>query len=265
MLLEFVKDRADAPQITIYGTDINEQSLAKARSGIYSEYALKDVSEERITRFFTPVEAGFKVSKRVRELCVFAAHDVTRDPPYSRIDLLTCCNVMIYFDSELQKKAVASLQYALAPGGFLMLGSSENLRAEGDHLKPVSAKPLIYRKLEGVRTRVAIDFASRKRRQENTARAQSARLRSDAVENAGETEDDSFLSSQLAPAGVLINARMEITKIRGDVSEFLALEPGNVSFDVFNLLRHHELLPILRGAVRTALEDRGIARRDGIV
>src|SRR5688500_20181221 len=91
---------------------------------------------------------GYKIAKELRDLCVFAEHDVTRDPPYSRIDLLTCCNVLIYFDPELQKKAIALLRYALAPGGFLMLGSAENLRNATAHLTTVSSKPLIYRKHE---------------------------------------------------------------------------------------------------------------------
>ena len=127
-LLEFLDGRQDMPRIAIYGTDINEQSLTKARAASYPQLALDGVTPERLSRFFTPVPGGYKIAKELRELCVFAAHDVTRDPPYSRIDLVTCCNVLIYFDPELQKKAIALLQYALAPGGFLMLGSSESLR-----------------------------------------------------------------------------------------------------------------------------------------
>src|ERR1019366_2992170 len=128
------------------GTDINEQSLTKARAAFYPEHAVSGVSPERLAKFFTPAPGGYKIAKSLRDLCIFAAHDVTRDPPYSRIDLVTCCNVLIYFDPELQKKAVTLLQYALRPGGFLMLGSSENLRNVSNQLAPVSAKPLIYRK-----------------------------------------------------------------------------------------------------------------------
>ncbi len=127
-LLEFLDGRADAPQISIYGTDINEQSLRKARAAVYSRRALIGVTPDRLARFFTPAPGGYKIIKTLRERCIFAAHDVTHDPPYSRIDLVTCCNVLIYFDTDLQKKAITLLQYALAPGGFLMLGSSENLR-----------------------------------------------------------------------------------------------------------------------------------------
>ena len=86
-LLEFLDGRPDAPRISIYGTDINEQSLRKARAAVYSQRALSGVSPERLARFFTPAPGGYKIAKSLRELCVFAAHDVTRDPPYSRIDL----------------------------------------------------------------------------------------------------------------------------------------------------------------------------------
>ena len=113
-LLEFLADRPDAPRISIYGTDINEQSLRKARAAFYSEHAVSGVTAERLAKFFTPAPGGYKIAKELRDLCVFAAHDVTRDPPYSRIDLVTCCNVLIYFDLELQKKALALVQYGLA-------------------------------------------------------------------------------------------------------------------------------------------------------
>ena len=145
-LLEVLDGRPDAPRISIYGTDINERSLRKARAAFYSERAVSGVTPERLARFFTAAPGGYKIGKALRDLCVFAEHDVTRDPPYSKIDLVTCCNVLIYFDLELQKKALALLQYALVPGGFLMLGSSENLRGATGQLTPVSEKPLIYRR-----------------------------------------------------------------------------------------------------------------------
>ncbi|HEU4887831.1 MAG TPA: chemotaxis protein CheB [Thermoanaerobaculia bacterium] len=252
-LLEFLDGRSDAPRITIYGTDINEQSLRKARSAVYSHRALAGVSPERLAQFFTPAPGGHKIAKALRELCVFAAHDVTRDPPYSRIDVLTCCNVLIYFDPELQKKAVALLQYALAPGGFLMLGSAENLRTTA-HLTSVSSKPLIYRKHDVPGLHGTIDVVPR------LPQASLAALVSTPVSrregSAAPEEDDAFLAARLAPCGVLINEQMEITRIRGEVGPFLSLEPGEASFDLFGLVRHHEVLAELRPAVRTAFRDR---------
>lgn len=261
-LLEFMDGRPDAPRVTIYGTDINEQSLRKARSAVYSHRALTGVSPERLTRYFTPAPGGHKIAKALRELCVFAAHDVTRDPPYSRIDILTCCNVLIYFDPDLQKKAVAFLQYALAPGGFLMLGSAENLRAN-THLTSVSSKPLIYRKHNVPDAHGTIDVAPRMPQASLAALVSTPVSRREG--SAALDGDDAFLAARLAPCGVLINEQMEITRIRGEIGPFISLEPGEASFDLFGLIRHHEVLAELRPAVRTAFRDRVAVSRENIL
>jgi two-component system CheB/CheR fusion protein len=252
-LLEFLEGRPDLPRISIYGTDINEQSLRKARLAFYTHHALSGVSAERLARFFTAAPGGYKISKEVRELCIFAAHDVTRDPPYSRIDLVTCCNVLIYFDPELQKKAVALLQYALAPGGFLMLGSSETLRGATNQLTPVSAKPLIYRKRPVPDALATFDVVPRSPRA-SLAGVSSAPV-ARRVGGSAHDLDDTFLATHLAPCGVLINEQMEITRIRGDIAPFIALEPGDASLNLFGLVRHHEVLAVLRPAVRRAFRE----------
>ncbi len=261
-LLEFLDGRLDAPRISIYGTDINEQSLRKARTAVYSKQALSGVSPERIERFFTPVPGGHKIAKELREVCVFAAHDLTRDPPYSRIDLITCCNVLIYFDPDLQKKAIALLQYALTPGGFLMLGSSESLRGATTQLAPISAKPLIYRKREVPNALASIDVSSRSHHPNFATIAISpAARRADSTQNA----DDTFLAAHLAPCAVLINEQMEITRIRGDVSPFIALEPGEASLNLFGLVRHQEVLAVLRPAVRRAFREQALVAKGDIL
>jgi two-component system, chemotaxis family, CheB/CheR fusion protein len=253
MLLEFLDGRPDAPRISIYGTDINEPSLKKARAAFYSTRAASGVSEERLSRFFTPAPGGYEISKAVRELCVFAAHDVTRDPPYSRIDLVTCCNVLIYFEPELQKKAVTLLQYALAPGGFLMLGSSESLRGSAIQLTPVSARPLIYRKgnVPGVLT--TLKAAAPRPPPAHVAEPPPPLPHDPAADR---ISDDSFLAAHLAPSGVLVNEQMEITRIRGDVAPWIAFEPGDATLDLLALVRHSELAAVLRPAVRRAFRER---------
>jgi two-component system, chemotaxis family, CheB/CheR fusion protein len=199
----------------------------------------------------------------VRELCVFAAHDVTRDPPYSRIDLAVCSNVLIYFDPELQKKAVELLQYALAPGGFLMLGSSETLRGVAGQLVPVSSKPLIYGKRPVADASAALDVAARTARSTLAAASSTPVVRSPGLD-AGDP-DDAFLAARLAPCGVLVNEQMEITRVRGDIAPFIALEPGDVSLNLFDLLRHREILALLRPAVRRALREGIAASREEIL
>lgn len=260
-LIEFLSGRDDAPRITIYGTDINEQALRKARAAVYSQHDLSGVTPKRLAEFFTGAPGGYKIAKVVREICVFAAHDVTRDPPYSRIDLVTCCNVLIYFDLELQKKAVAFLQYALAPGGFLMLGSSENLRAATNQLTSVSTTPLVYRKPLARGSPAAIDVAPRS---QSLTSATALPLPRRAGSGA-DSEDDTFLATHLAPCAVLINEQMEITRIRGEISPYIALEPGQASLNLFGLVRHHEVLAVLRPAVRRAFRERTTVKMEDLL
>jgi two-component system CheB/CheR fusion protein len=260
-LLEFFDGRLDTPRISIYGTDINEQSLKKARAAVYSERAVSGVTPERLARFFTSAPNGYKIARELRELCVFAAHDVTRDPPYSKVDLVTCCNVLIYFDPDLQKKALGLLQYALAPGGFLMLGSSENLRGATNQLTAVSAKPLIYRKRQVPGALATFDVAPRL--PQSTLAAASSPVAQRAA--SARDQDDTFLATHLAPCGVLINEQMEITRIRGDIAPFVALEPGDASLNLFSLVRHHEILASLRPAVRRAFREQTTVGKEDIL
>lgn len=126
-LLENLGDRVTSMPIQIFGTDISEQALEKARAGVYPKDALQKVSQERIRRFFTRVNEKYQINSTVRDLCLFSRHDVTKDPPFSRLDLISCRNVLIYLDPVLQKRVLASFHYALRDTGILLLGKSETL------------------------------------------------------------------------------------------------------------------------------------------
>ena len=127
VLLECLGDRVSSVPIQIFGTDISEVSIEKARAGVYSESSLGEVSQERLRRFFVKVEGGFQIAKSLREMCVFARQDLAQDPPFSRLDLISCRNVLIYMGPVLQKKVMGIFHYALKPTGFLMLGKSESI------------------------------------------------------------------------------------------------------------------------------------------
>ncbi|MGZ8832698.1 MAG: chemotaxis protein CheB [Thermoanaerobaculia bacterium] len=252
-LLEFLDERADAPKILIYGTDINEKALEKARTAFYGERTIANVSPARLKRFFSETTGGYKISKMVRELCVFARQDVTRDPPYSRIDLVTCCNVLIYFGLALQKKAISLLHYALMPDGFLMLGTSENLRSSTNLFRPFGTKPLIYRKqVSSVKVGSDLDYVPKTHQSSVSAPPNAKR----SAETSVHDRADSFLVTHLVPCGTLINEQMEIIRFRGNVTDYLTLIAGEASFNLFRLIRHREVLAELRPAVRRAVRDR---------
>ncbi|HEX7421764.1 MAG TPA: chemotaxis protein CheB [Thermoanaerobaculia bacterium] len=251
-LLEFLDERADAPKILIYGTDINEKALEKARAALYGERTMGNVTPVQLKRFFSATTGGYKIAKKVREVCVFAMQDVTHDPPYSRIDLVTCCNVLIYFGLSLQKKAASLIHYALVPDGFLMLGTAENLRTATSLFRPSGTKPMIYRR-EISDDRAGADLHLGVSSPRATGSASSNAKRS--PEASVHDRADSFLITHLVPCGVLINDQLEIIRFRGNVSEYLTLIAGDATLNLFRLIRHREVLAELRPLVRNAIRD----------
>jgi two-component system CheB/CheR fusion protein len=143
-LLEFLDDYPIKPAIQIFATDISEQAIETARAGVYHQNLLVEVSPERLRRFFIPADGGYQISKLVRELCIFARQNLTSDPPFSRLDLISCRNMLIYLEPVLQKKVMPIFHYALNANGFLMLGSSEGISNAGDLFAIVDKKNRIY-------------------------------------------------------------------------------------------------------------------------
>ena len=132
-LLEFLGDRGlSAMPLQIFGSDVSENSIDKARNGLYPENIQGDVSPERLRRFFLKVEGGYRINKNVRDICIFAQHNLLVDPPFSKMDLITCRNVLIYLEAPLQKNVISLFHYALKPHGFLVLGNTESVGALGN-------------------------------------------------------------------------------------------------------------------------------------
>ena len=145
-LHEFIQEEQLTLTLQFFGTDISEPALDRARQGIYGVVIKDSVSEERLRRFFTKVDNGYQINKMIRELCVFARHDITRDPPFSRLDVVSCRNVLIYLDAKAQKKVLPTFHYALNPAGLLMLGSAETTGAAADLFTVVDKAPSHLRK-----------------------------------------------------------------------------------------------------------------------
>lgn len=138
-------ERLAAPvTVQIFATDIDDPALAVARQGRYPGQLLRRVSEDRLQRFFRREGAAYAVTKKLREMCVFSPHNVISDPPFSRIDLVSCRNLLIYFGPELQHKIIPVFHYALKPGGYLFLGTSENINRFSDLFNPVNRKHRIF-------------------------------------------------------------------------------------------------------------------------
>ena len=154
LLLEQIEAQAAHRKIQVFATDINESALEKARAGVYPETIAADVSPERLRRFFIKEGANYRVSKKVRECVVFAAHNVVSDPAFSRLDLISCRNLLIYLDHEAQKRVMPVFHYALREGGFLILGGAESVMNLERQFQAVSPKWRIFRRI-GARGRNA--------------------------------------------------------------------------------------------------------------
>src|SRR5262249_36505207 len=113
--------------IQFFGTDVSESSIVKARAGVYPENIQADVSSDRLRRFFTRTEGGYRISKSIRDMCIFAQHNLLNDPPFSQMDIICCRNLLIYLEPILQSKVISLFHYAARPNGYLILGTSEGV------------------------------------------------------------------------------------------------------------------------------------------
>ncbi len=260
-LLEFLDDSAGRHPIQIFGSDISERAVQAARTGTYSDAVMRDVSEERRRRFFTKVESGYRINKNVRELCVFVRHDLARDPPFSKLDLVSCRNVLIYFGQSLQRRVLPTLHYALRQGGFLLLGRAESLPGFRQYFSPVDKNNKIFVRTGAVS---ALQFAPRTEVHPVTSRPKGPPgtmppLR--AVDVARHL--DRLLLGRYAPPGVLVDEWMQILQFVGDTGRYLRAPPGDPQHNLLKMARGG-LLSALRKTVAKAKQERVPVRTEGV-
>lgn len=212
-LLEFLGHGAAARPIKIFATDISDLALERARTGRYLENIRTDVSEDRLQRFFVREEAGYQIVKGIRDLCVFARHDMTGDPPFSNLDLISCRNVLIYLAPVLQKRVLPIFHYALKDHGFLLLGGSETIGTLTDLFSPVDARHRIYAR-KAARSRLLFDFTTGEQTFGRPLRVRGAGQETVSGPDI-QRETDRLVLARYAPPGVVVNEDMEILQTRG--------------------------------------------------
>ena len=151
--MEFMQDAWGNFPVHIFGTDISEASIEKARTGLFAADSLTMVSPERKERFFVKVDAGYQIARLVRDRCVFAVHNLASDPPFSRMDLVSCRNLLIYLGPALQQRVINTLCYALQPNGSLLLGSTETLGSLAEFFVPLDSQRRIYTRKPSIERR----------------------------------------------------------------------------------------------------------------
>jgi two-component system CheB/CheR fusion protein len=261
-LLEYM-DRHDVRNpVKFLATDLNEAALEKARAGVYVDNIEIDVSPERLRRFFVRVDGHYQISKAIRELCVFSRHNMAKDPPFGHLDLVSCRNVLIYMESALQRRVLPVLHYALNPGGYLLLGSSENVGPFGDLFEAIDPRHRIYAK-KPVRGAPPLDFLTAGVTEWTGAGLPRAESPQGWSALDVQREADRIVLSRYAPVGVVVDEGLTVLQFRGRTAPYLEPAPGMASLALPRMLREG-LLGEVRAAINQARVENVPALRENV-
>ncbi len=229
-------------KVQIFATDINEVAIDKARSGIYSKNEIEGINPQRLQEFFVKMNGDYQVVKHVREMCVFAIQNFIKDPPFGKMDFISCRNVLIYMEPYLQKKALTTFHYALNPKGFLWLGKSESINSVPDLFGSIGNKDKIFsRKDVPGRFMYTASARSEQNFRDLNSEGKNEKVRADFQKVA-----DDLLLTKYTPAGVVVNESMDIVHFRGSTNVYLEQSPGKPS---------HNLLKMAKGGLAFELRN----------
>lgn len=253
LLREMMDENHKDFKTQIYSTDLDEDAIAIARAGIYPLNIVQDVSAERLRRFFTKEDAGYRVKKEIREMIVFATQNVIKDPPFTKLDILSCRNLMIYLEPELQSRVIPAFHYALKPGGVLFLSPSESIGSHTELFTPLNRKWKFYQTLPSVAsTRAVMSGGLTWTKDDNRKGTDEAITKIKETDFAELTRR--VLLQSYAPASVVTNPKGDILFVHGDTGKYLRPAPGQASLNVIEMAREGLQLE-LRAAIHTATEN----------
>jgi len=259
LFLEFFNEKKTSPKLMIYATDIDENALNIARVGLYSKEIAKHVSAERLGKFFDEKINGYKICKKARDLCVFSRHDLTSDPPFAHISLVSCRNTLIYIEEELQRLILQGFHYALSPNGVLLLGNSETTGRAIDLFSVIDRKYKIYfAKMATLRpdyrfpkkTAFTNVVTNIKRKPTNVDPLDTILRRANEI-----------VLSEYAPAGVVVNEDLEILQFNGKIGRILEPTPGAPSFNLMKMFRKPLSLNVRVAFEKAKRENKTVAGR----
>jgi len=247
--------------IQIFGTDVSESAIEKARAGLYSDSVIRNVSDEQRRRYFSKTERGHRVTKALRDVCVFVRHDLARDPPFSKLDLVSCRNLLIYFGEALQKRIIPTLHYSLNESGFLVIGRNENVSAFTQLFSPLEKSAKVFTR---TRVRTTLRFPPRDEAPPADRTAAGRGPASDRRVNVDLSRQlDHFLLARYASPGVLINDQMDILHFRGETDPYLRVSPGAAQNNVVRMARPG-LISALLSTIARAKQKGALTRKKGV-
>ena len=232
-LLEYLEMKSLNFNIQIFATDISEPAIEKARVGYYPASATKDLPQELLRKYFIKVNGGHQVNKIIRDLCIFARQDISKDPPFSRIDLISCRNLLIYLSPELQKKIIPVFHYALKPNRFLLLGVSESIGTFADLFFLIDNKFKIYEKKQAA-NHFDYSFNYNTSVLEKNKFQPNLDIPNDLII---QREADKIVLNRFSPPGVLVNKNLDIIQIRGKINQYIEPSQGDASLNLFKMMK----------------------------
>jgi two-component system CheB/CheR fusion protein len=249
LLREYMEETKQEFKAQIYSTDIDEDAIALARTGSYPANIAMDVAEERLRRFFIKEETGYRIKKDIREMVVFAVQDVIKDPPFTKLDLVSCRNLLIYLEPELQNRIIPVFHYALKPGGALFLSSSESIGSYAELFAPISRKWKIYKAKASAAATRTVMTRGLSWNATHPGRGPDEVVPKMKEPNFAELSKRALLQS-FAPASVITDEGGNLLYVHGDTGKYLRPSPGQPSLNIIEMAREG-----LQTELRTAINN----------
>ncbi|WP_395456477.1 CheR family methyltransferase [Azospirillum melinis] len=251
LLSEYAETLHSVPKIQVFATDIDEHALEVARTGRYPANLVRDVRADRLKRHFTEDGTSYLVRKEVRDLCIFSAHSVVRDPPFSRIDLISCRNLLIYLGMGLQDQVIPMFHYALRPSGYLFLGVAETIGQHQTLFVPIDKKHRLFRRQDAVSVTIPFAMAEHGGRTPRGSAETPRSIQSNAANLRGHVE--ARVLERFAPADVVVNQNSEVVYYSANTGKYLQAPPGAPNRQLLAMARKGLRLD-LRGALHEAMQ-----------
>ena len=260
-LYESLLKHAPGTKLQIFATDISEKAIAKARKGEYTLNDLEGVSAERLQNFFTKLNGSYQINKSIREMCVFAHHNILKDPPFAKMEIISCRNVLIYMEPVLQKKVLSTFHYSLKEKGFLILGKSESISCAADLFINFIDRDKIFTKKGSRGKFMAVATESS---EENFKNIDKKNMQVEPAATSYQKTADQVLLSRYTPAGVVVNEQFDIVQFRGATGAYLEPSPGEASFSLMKMAKDG-LAFELRNILHKAKSTKEAVKKEGIL
>jgi two-component system, chemotaxis family, CheB/CheR fusion protein len=265
LIVDALGERSTNYPVQVFATDLSELAINKARLGIYSNDDVVGIPPRFLHRFFTKIDGSYRIVKSIRDLCVFAIHNIVKDPPFSHLDLISCCNLLIYLDNHLQKKLMATFHYSLNNNGYLILGKSETVGTSVYLFSQLDKKYKIYAKKKDAAVKAMFEMNFRPLENERNY----GLVRKNVVSKVKNEEQDiekaidTLLLKKYTPASVVVNSDLDILQFRGSTGLYLEPAPGKASLNLMKMGRQG-LGFELRSLVHKVQKTKEPIRKEGI-